>query len=390
MGKHALPVPITRGLAVRARPSWRYSGRPGAVPEVGAAMQRLDAGNVFVHAAVRAMGAGNRVAKPPVGLAWRQRAGQHGVLSIIAEHLQPSEDHELREVRLRRTMHHLRTMADLRFVQEVLDEAGIDWLIFKGPVLSEVVYQRPGARNYGDLDILVHPREVDQAVDRLLDRGAMRSHRDWRALRAQGDGECEFLLPHGTLIDLHWDVINDVRVRPSFAFSTAQLFAASRTVLIGELAVRTFSPVDTALHVALHGCRSGGDRLRWLLDLQQSLLRCDTDATELLERARAFRVQLVLRTMLNRLALFVGDHGLPTLPQPTVAHRTWLAADTLVMTRYPPGSRYEGRFSGAIMADSTRAGAPDSWAALISAAPRTLWGHRTLRRNGTAQPLRLL
>lgn len=345
---------------------------------------RLDAGNVFVHAAVRAMAAGARVAEPPEGPAWRERAGQHGVLSIIAEHLQPSVDDELRALRLRRTVHHLRTMADLRFVQEVFDEAGIDWLVFKGPVLSEVVYQRQGARNCGDLDILVHPRDVDTAVDRLLDRGVIRSQRDWRALRTQGDGECEFLLPNGTPIDLHWDVINDGRVRPGFSFSTEKLFAASRTVLIGDLAVHTFSPVDTTLHVALHGCRSGGDRLRWLLDLQQSLLRCDTGAAELLERARTFRVELVLRAMLNRLALFVGDRGLPTLPHPTVAHRTWLAADTLVMTRYPPGSRYEGRFSGAIMTDSTRAGAARSWAALVGVAPRTLWGHRTLRRDGTA------
>ncbi|MGH3935414.1 MAG: nucleotidyltransferase family protein [Pseudonocardiaceae bacterium] len=356
--------------------------------DVDAIVQRLDAGNVFVHAAVRSVAAGARVPEPPEGPAWRVRAGQHGVLSIIAEHLQPPSDEELRAARLRRTVHHLQTMADLRFVREVLDGAGIAWLVFKGPVLSEVVYQRKGARNCGDLDILVHPRDVDRAVHRLLDRGVSRLRRDWRALRAQGDGECEFLLPNGTPIDLHWDAINDVRVRPGFSFLTEKLFAASRSVLIGDLAVRTFSPVDTALHVALHGCRSGGDRLRWLLDLQQSLLRCDTGAAGLLERARTLRVELVLRAMLNRVALFVGDQGLPTLSQPTTAHRTWLAADSLMITRYPPGSRYEGRFSGAIMTDSTRAGAARSWAALGCVAPRTLWGHFTVRRGKMANPVR--
>ncbi|MGH3694109.1 MAG: nucleotidyltransferase family protein [Pseudonocardiaceae bacterium] len=353
-------------------------------------MTPLDAGNVFVHAAVRSVASGTQVPEPPEGLAWRERAAQHGVLSIIAEHLQPSADSELRAVRLRRTMHHLRAMADLRFVQEVFDEAGIDWLVFKGPVLSEVIYQRQGARNCGDLDILVRPRDVGAAVDRLLDRDVVSLRGDWRAVLAKGDGECEFLLPNGTPIDLHWDVINDGRVRSGFAFSTEKLFAAGRTVLIDDRAVQTFSPIDTALHVALHGCRSGGDRLRWLLDLQQSLLRCDAGAADLLERARTFRVELVLRAMLNRLALFVGDRGLPTLRQPTVAQRTWLAADTLMMARYPPGSRYQGRFSGAIMTDSTRAGAARSWATLLGVAPRTLRGHRTLRHNGTAQPLQPL
>lgn len=355
---------------------------------VEAGVQRLDVGNVFVHAAVHTVAVGAPMPEPPEGPAWRERAAQHGVLSIIAEHLQPSADDELRTVRLRRTVHHLQAMADLQFVHEVFGEAGIDWLVFKGPVLSEVIYQRVGARNCGDLDILVHPRNIDPAVDRLLDRGVVPLRGDWKAVRAKGDGECEFLLPHGTPIDLHWDVINDGRVLPSFSVSTEKLFAASRTVLIGDLAVQTFSPIDTALHVALHGCRSGGDRLRWLLDLQQSLLRCDTDAADLFERARTFRVELVLRTMLNRLTLFVCDRGVPTLPQPTVAQRTWLAADTLMMTRYPPGSRYQGGFSGAIMTDSTRAGAAHSWATLIGVAPKTLWGHLTAHRGRTVEPVR--
>ncbi|HET9254272.1 MAG TPA: nucleotidyltransferase family protein [Pseudonocardiaceae bacterium] len=349
-------------------------------------MRRLDAGNTFVHAAVRTVAIGAQVPEPPEEPAWRERAAQHGVLSIIAEHLQPRVDDELRAVRRRRTVHHLRTMADLRFVQKSFDEAGIGWLVFKGPVLSEIIYQRPGARDCGDLDVLVHPRDVGPAVDRLLDQGVVPLRGDWRGVRAQGDGECEFLLPHGTPIDLHWDVINDGRVRPSFSVPTGKLFAASRAVRIDDQDVRTFSPVDTVLHAALHGCRSGGDRLRWLLDLQQSLLRCDAESAEILERAKVFRVELVLRTMLNRLALFVCDRGLPRLPAPTAGQRTWLAADTFAMTRYPPGSRYQGRFSGAIMTDSTRAGAARSWATLLGVAPRTLRERHTLRHDKTARP----
>lgn len=238
-------------------------------------------------------------------------------------------------------------MVDLRFVQRVFEEAGIDWLVFKGPVLSEVVYQQSGARDCGDLDVLVRPSDVGAAVDRLIERGATSLRGDWRAMQALGDGECEYLLPNGTILDLHWDVVNEGRVRPGFSVSTEDLFAAGRTVVIGDLAVQTFSPVDTALHVALHGCRSGGDRLRWLLDLQQSLLRCDASAADLLERAQRFDVELVLRCMLNRLALFIGECDLPALPHPTLTHRTWLAADTVMMTRYPPGSRYDGAASAA-------------------------------------------
>lgn len=205
----------------------------------------------------------------------------------------------------------------------------------------------------------------------------MHEHADWRAIRALGDGECEFRLPNGTPLDLHRDVITDARVRAAFALSTERLLAARRTVVVGGLAVATFGPLDTALHVAVHGCRSGGDRLRWLLDLQQSLLRCGTDAAaELLDRARSFGAELVLRTMLNRVAVFIGSRGFPALPGPSQGQRTWLALDSALMSRYPPGSGRKGRFSGAIMTHSTRATTARSLPSLLTVAPRTLRGRR--------------
>src|SRR4051812_37336728 len=100
---------------------------------------------------------------PPDDAAWMERAVQHGVLPLIAEHLEPHTKDGLRTVRVRRAMHHLRAMADLRVIKEVLDDAGIEWLLFKGPVLSEVVYQRPGARSSLDLDVLVRPDDVGRA-----------------------------------------------------------------------------------------------------------------------------------------------------------------------------------------------------------------------------------
>jgi hypothetical protein len=204
-------------------------------------------------------------------------------------------------------------------------------------------------------------------------------HEDWRAVRALGDGECEFLLPNGTQIDLHWDVINDGSVRPGFAVPAGELFAQSRAVDLDGLTVRTFSTVDTVLHLALHGCRSGGDRLRWLLDLQQSLLRWDGRVDGLLERAHDFRVELVLRCMLNRLSMFLGGTPVP-LPRPTRAHRAWLAADTAMMTRYPPGSRHEGRPSGELLTSATRSGTARSITAIVQAAPRVARERWAIRR----------
>ena len=344
--------------------------------DIGPGVTRLDPGNVYVHRSVRAIAAGTPLPDPPADTAWMERAVQHGMLSIIAEHLQPTTEEGLRAVRVHRAIQHLRAMADLRVIKDVLDDAGIEWLLFKGPVLSEVVYQRPGARISLDLDVLVRPDDIGRAVDHLLARGATPLRGDWKAMQSIGDGECEYLMPHGTQIDLHWDVINEPWARPGFSVSVDELFACSRTVDVGGLVVQTFGPIDTVLHVALHACRSGGDKLRWLLDLHQCLLRCDAPVDEILDRAGTLRLELALRTMVGRLKRFVGDSRLDPLPAASLAQRTWLAADDFVIRRFPPGARYEGRFSGAIMTGSLRGDAISSWGKVVAVMPSTLRGRR--------------
>lgn len=339
-------------------------GRPGE--------RRLDGDNRFVHAAVRAVAAGVALPAPPAGTSWMRRAGQHGVLAVLAAHLDPIAREELRPVRQLRAAQHLRTMADLRVLQAAL--AGIDWLVFKGPVMSEVVYQRPGTRNYGDLDVLVRPGDVDAVVRRLMEHGSVPApvHTDWEAVRRSGRGELVMLLPSGAPLDLHWDVINDPEIRGCFTISTEELLRASRDVSLGGVVVRTLSPVDTVLHTALHGCKSGGDRLRWLLDLHQSLLRCEEPASTLLDRARQFRLELLLRTMTGRVTTFVDHRMRVPFPRSSLAERSWLAADFLAMKLFPPGFRWQGGLSGAAVIRSTRAGPRASWAVLSGVAMRRM------------------
>jgi hypothetical protein len=338
-------------------------------------VRRLDAENRFLHAAVRAIATCDALPAPPAGVRWWDRAGQHGILSLLATHLPSDAAGQMAVIRRARAVHHLRAMAALRALSARFRAGGTEFLVFKGPVLSEVVYQRPCARGYGDLDLLVRPSDVAPAVAVLEELGARPTDGGWRAMLAIGDGESAYALPNGTVVDLHWDVINDRRVRPAFAVDPDVLFARSREVTIDGLRVRTLDEIDTVLHVALHACQSGGDRLRWLLDIQQSLLRCAGQAEALFERAVDLRLDLVLRLMVNRVDRFLG-HRPAGLPTPSVLARSWLELDSIIVRRFPPGSRYEGRFSGAIVSDSTRARPLPSWGRLAMSLPATIWGRR--------------
>src|SRR5205823_3259895 len=69
----------------------------------------------------------------------------------------------------------LEQSAELIRLLERLEGAGIEAVPYKGPVLASEVYGDVALREFVDLDILVHPRDVARAV-RLLEDDCYRPH----------------------------------------------------------------------------------------------------------------------------------------------------------------------------------------------------------------------
>ncbi|HEY8339153.1 MAG TPA: nucleotidyltransferase family protein [Egibacteraceae bacterium] len=193
---------------------------------------------------------------------------------------------------------HLRTVADLAALAPALEATG-EWAVLKGPVLAARLHEQPGLRRYGDLDLLVRPADLPAALAALEACGARPAGDDWGVLRRDGVGEVALTLPSGTVVDLHWDVVNEARVRRAFDLPAGALLARSRRVELGGVEVRTLDPVDTLLHLCLHACLGGGQRLVWLKDVERAAAAvCDWD--EVVARARASRTALVAAVTLSR------------------------------------------------------------------------------------------
>jgi Uncharacterised nucleotidyltransferase len=342
------------------------------------ATRGLDDGHRYVFAAMQAIAEGRAVPAPPAMDGWQQRAAEHEVLSVLAAHM--PQVPALAKVRRLRAVHDLMVTAELRKIHGVLERADVEWLLFKGPVLDQVVYQRPGTRGYSDLDVLVRPADVGRAVRALETIGVRAIDEGWHGMQAGGDGESTYCSSSGVMVDVHWDVINDAQIRPSFAVPTEDLFRRAREVLVGGVAVRTFDPIDTLLHVVLHACMAGGDRLRWLMDIHQSLARCTGDITEIDVRATEMRLRLALRIMCERVRRFVDPTvRCPLVGLPSPLERSWLAVDGAMLRRCPPGARHEGRASGALVPAATRANGTHSWWRLFGAVPERSLGRLNAR-----------
>jgi hypothetical protein len=190
-----------------------------------------------------------------------------------------------REDRDRALEHHVRVTTTLDAVGNML--AGLLWVTFKGPVVSEWLHPAAGLRSYSDLDILVAPSDLREATGRLLASG-------WRVLATREDllngevtGEMEVGRPGAPVVDLHWSLVLSETLRRRFDIPTADLLARSTPLMIGPVPARTLDATDTVIHLCHHAALAGAVRLVHLLDVDLAARRIQ-DWDELAHRARSW------------------------------------------------------------------------------------------------------
>ena len=237
---------------------------------------------------------------------------------------------------------HLRALTDLAAVVSAFDGTSLRWTVFKGPVLAELVYPRPDLRLYGDVDILVDPTELGAALRCLEGAGFRLLDRNWDLLRTRMLGELHLQAPAGTIIDLHWHMVNRPENRFRLRLDTSALLARSVPAQIAGVRVPVLDRVDAVVHLAVHACLGGGDRLLWLTDVALAMERVD-DIDLLAARAADMGGTSQLALMLSRARAVQasprGEAALARLVPDRSARRMLAAADAL----FPVAAATPGR-----------------------------------------------
>ncbi len=288
----------------------------------------------------------------------------------------------LREARTAQVLAHLTALADLRALAGVLDGAQVPWAVVKGPAAAATFWPAADMRDYRDLDVVVDPARFGEVLDLLTAAGATQLDLNWGLVRRQMRAELTFVLPRGTLLDLHWHPVNEAPVRQRFAWPVGGLLERRVEVSLGSVTVPTFDPVDAALHMAYHAVVSGGYRLLWLADVAYStaaVVRAGR-LDELVARAEAARLDLVVRVALERVARVLGDAPRPGWTGERGA--LWRAAVRVRDARFGPGGGvargHLERGTGRLLVGSTRGSTAASAWTLGAGAAGHAW--RTVAR----------
>ena len=151
-------------------------------------------------------------------------------------------------------------------------------LSFKGPLLSQQLFDDYGLRYSKDLDLLVKPQDLDQAEQLLLSNGYTRQKPDFVLTPRQKKAYLKESLhvsyyhpERQIIVELHWRLCSNPYLLPSEYVQ--RMMSTAQQVPIAGAQITSLSDEDTLLYLCLHGATHGWYRLKWLCDISQFLHR---------------------------------------------------------------------------------------------------------------------
>lgn len=201
------------------------------------------------------------------------QAQKHRVLPILCSRLPEmgaavptAAQDRLRAENQRHVFHNLRNAAELIGVLKAFDLEMIPAMPFKGVMLAATVYKDLTRRPSGDLDLLIHYRDLKAATAILIKRG----YELKTPLRADGTqvlpDNCEYQFRRqadGTEIELRWRMGHDLGLD--------WVWPRRQSATLMGIEVPNLDPETTLLVLCMHGAEHEWSRLFWVCDVAQLL-----------------------------------------------------------------------------------------------------------------------
>jgi hypothetical protein len=206
-------------------------------------------------------------------------ADGHRVLGVVAARLKdmaftgvPSIAREQLQARIRaQHLFSLAMTAELFGLLEAFRQNGIETLLVKGPVVSQLAYGDPAIRSYVDLDLLVRNEAILGASRAMTALGFEADVPEAAILAGKIPGEYLFARS-GTrhLVELHTP--STFRYYPA-PMRVDDLFARQRRVTLDGKEVPTLSLEDEFILNCIHGAKHFWERLMWSADIAALVVR---------------------------------------------------------------------------------------------------------------------
>ena len=178
-------------------------------------------------------------------------------------------EHRLEREYQGNVFHSVANAAEMIRILAAFGAQGIDAMPFKGVILAAAVYGDFTARAAGDLDILVHRRDLERATALMLEAG----YRLFTPVLDDGSpadpdhDEYHFEREaDGMVVELRWRLqMSQHTIRRELGLDWAG--ARRQTIKVAGADMPAMNPETTLLVLAMHGCKHVWSRLMWIADI---------------------------------------------------------------------------------------------------------------------------
>src|SRR5690625_3609531 len=169
----------------------------------------------------------------------------------------------------------LEMTAELVRIAEAFDQQKIPLLPLKGPALAASVYNDLTLRPAGDLDLLIHPKDISKSLEILRHFGFSVVLREPGAFATPlQEAAVSRYLYHFILFDEDREMVVELHFSLSpkklpFHTSTTELFNRISHIPIGGKNIAIPHPIDNLIYLSLHGGKHAWSRLEWLVGIAE-------------------------------------------------------------------------------------------------------------------------
>jgi hypothetical protein len=151
---------------------------------------------------------------------------------------------------------------------DLLKSNGIPAIPYKGLALATVAYGNVAYRQFGDLDILIHKRDLSRTKELLISEGyqlQLTSEKEETSLKYHY--HYHFVRHDGRVhVEIHWAF---TRTYWSFPIDYQRLWSRLQPVTLNGAHVSSFHPEDLLLILCAHAAKHYWERLAWICDVAE-------------------------------------------------------------------------------------------------------------------------
>jgi hypothetical protein len=226
---------------------------------------------------------------------------RHGLMPLLYRNLKSAcQDavpkailERLRDQYRANTMRNLLLTGELLKVLNLFEANDIPAIPYKGPTLAASVYGDLALRQFVDLDILVHKRDVRKAKSLLVSRGYQNPYHFspvQKVAYLQSDSGCLFNRNDSkVIVELEWEITP--RGFP-FCLDLEPFWERLEWASFEGRRIQAFSPEDLLLVLCMHGAKHCWERLSLACDLAELIrVRNGVDWGRVMERAKTLNCE---------------------------------------------------------------------------------------------------